>query len=106
MNTYRALCKLRIAYAKCMIETLEDSYDTRGIDWDIYQKQISFWTKVQGYWEGKLSVLKDTKPEETIENKLKETEEKYENLKYQYESLCRALNRMSYIQPTAQTGFL
>ena len=55
-DAFRGLCKMRIAYAKCMIETLEDSYDTRGIHWDVYEKPIKFWTKVQDYWKKKLEL--------------------------------------------------
>lgn len=55
-DAFRGLCRMRMAYAKCMIETLEDSYDSRSIDWVIYEKQIKFWSKVQDYWKGKLEL--------------------------------------------------
>lgn len=55
-DAFRGLCRMRIKYAQFMAETLEDNYDTRSIDWDIYEKQIKFWAKVEGYWASKLEL--------------------------------------------------
>lgn len=55
-DAFRGLCRMRIKYAQSMAEILEDNYDTRGIDRDIYEKQIKFWAKVEGYWAGKLEL--------------------------------------------------
>ena len=52
-QTFRALCKMRIEYAKWHID-LDDMYwDHNTKDCDAY-KRIQFWTNVYQYWEKKL----------------------------------------------------
>ena len=60
-ETYRALCRLRIAYAKSMIAYVQEYNDSiTGAMYPDYKGEI-FWAKVQGYWEGKLSLLEEKK---------------------------------------------
>ena len=58
---YSALCRLRIAYAKSMIAYVQEYNDSiTGAMYPDYKGEI-FWSKVQGYWEGKLSLLEEKK---------------------------------------------
>ena len=58
---YSALCRLRIAYAKSMIAYTQEYNDSiTGAMYPDYKSEI-FWSKVQGYWEGKLSLLEENK---------------------------------------------
>ena len=59
-NLYRALCKIRIAYARHVI-VLEladlNAYWTEGRA-EQFEKTEKFWTKVQDYWKAKLNECK------------------------------------------------
>ena len=59
-NTYRALCKIRIAYARHVI-ALEladlDAYWTEERAKHL-EKTEKFWIKVQDYWKAKLNECK------------------------------------------------
>lgn len=53
-QAYRGLCKMRICFAKTLIEDWEDAYDTRSVKYETMQHQVLFWTNVYQYWEKKL----------------------------------------------------
>lgn len=53
-QAYRGLCKMRICFAKVLIEDREDAYDTRSVTYENMQRQVLFWTKVKEYWKKKL----------------------------------------------------
>ena len=53
-QAYRGLCKMRIEYAKAVIEAWEESYDTRSVTYETMQRRVLFWTNVYQYWEKKL----------------------------------------------------
>jgi len=53
-QAYRGLCKMRIEYAKWQIESWDETYDHRSINYETMQRMILFWTNVQQYWEKKL----------------------------------------------------
>lgn len=53
-QAFRALCRMRICFAKTEIESWEESYDTRSVTYEIMQRRVLFWTNVYQYWEKKL----------------------------------------------------
>ena len=53
-QAFRALCKMRICFAKCQIESWEELYDSRSINYETMQRQVLFWTNVKEYWKKKL----------------------------------------------------
>ena len=53
-QSFRALCRMRICFAKVLIEDWEDAYDTRSVTYETMQRLVLFWTNVYQYWEKKL----------------------------------------------------
>lgn len=53
-QAYRGLCKMRICFAKVLIEDWEETYDRRSTNYETMQHQVLFWTNVYQYWEKKL----------------------------------------------------
>jgi len=53
-QAYRGLCKMRICYAKAVIETWEEAYEQCSTEYETMQRQVLFWTNVYQYWEKKL----------------------------------------------------
>lgn len=54
-QAFRALCKMRISFAKCLIESWEESYDSRSVNYETMQRKVLFWTNVKEYWKKKLA---------------------------------------------------
>ena len=50
-QAFRALCRMRISFAKAVIESWEVTYDSRSAE---LRRRILFWTNVYQYWEKKL----------------------------------------------------
>ena len=53
-QAFRALCRMRIRFAKVQMEDWEETYDRRSIEYEIIQRRVLFWTNVYQYWEKKL----------------------------------------------------
>lgn len=53
-QAFRALCRMRICYAKAVIENWEETYDRRSTEYETMQRRVLFWTNVYQYWEKKL----------------------------------------------------
>lgn len=55
-DAFRGLCRMRINYAKVLVEDWENSYNTRSVKYETMQHQVLFWTNVYQYWEKKLKL--------------------------------------------------
>lgn len=53
-QAYRGLCRMRIIFAKVLVEDWEETYDRRSTNYETMQHQVLFWTNVYQYWEKKL----------------------------------------------------
>lgn len=58
-ETYRSLCRVRIAFAQSQIYLLENDADSVNpfYTMDKFCKLTDFWNKVKTYWENKLKGL-------------------------------------------------